>query len=82
MTINEKIRWEHSLQGLGPSSKLTPQSNIFGHAVISVSRVVQPHVHQPRALASDAAAGSPAHVPSAVGVHEGISKPLSSCIHV
>lgn len=74
--------WEHSLQGPGPSSKLTPQSNFFGHAVISVSRVVLLHVHQPRTLASPAAAGSPAHDPSAVGDHEGISKPLSSCIHV
>jgi hypothetical protein len=74
--------WDHSLQGLGPSSKLTPQSNFFGHAVISVSRVVLLHVHQPRALASPAAAGSPTHDPSAVGDHEGISKPLSSCIHV
>lgn len=49
--------------------------------MISVSRVALPHVHQPRALASAAALGSPAHVPLAVGDHEGILNPLSSCIH-
>ena len=66
---------------LGPSSKLTPQSIDFGHATISVSRVVRPHDHQPRSLASAAAAGSPRHVPSAVGDQVGMSNPLSSCIH-
>lgn len=48
--------------------------------MISVSRVYLPHDHQPRSLACAAAAGSPAHVPSTVGDHEGMSKPSSSSI--
>jgi hypothetical protein len=69
-------------QAIIKDDTLTPQSNFFGHVVISMPQVVQPHVHQPCSLASAAAAGSPAHVPSVVGIHEGMSKPLSSCIHV
>jgi hypothetical protein len=57
---------------------------LLQQSVIPVSHVVLLHVHQPRALASAAVMGSLAHDPSesAVGDHEGISKPLSSCIYI
>ena len=48
---------------------------------MSVDLVCPPHVHQPRVADWDAAVGSPAHVPSFVGVILGILTPSNSFIH-